>query len=346
MKHGPRMGVLLLALVLLLTACQSTSQGDRLISHYQQSDEPVAFQVGAKNIPVSAYEQQLQEQVGPIIQQKLESGETREAVAQEAHEFNVRQLVLDQMIQEELLLWLAREEGVVIDAGEVSEAVARQQEFPTAEGTAAGAGEEGDAEERPGNEQSALRLEQAQQQMILSMIARHTTADAYRARHILLSVSLPMTATQEQRQEAFAAVRPKAEDLLEQVRGGADFAALAREHSDDQGSAAEGGDLGWIREGDLVPQFEEAAMSAELHEPVLVQTPFGYHVVVVEEREADKPFESVDELRNTRNPGTLIDNSFVPWYEEFREEAEAEGILSVSLDPESILLPFPSREGE
>ncbi|NJN67115.1 MAG: hypothetical protein HC884_10580 [Chloroflexaceae bacterium] len=340
-RPRPRMVVLLLALVLLLAACQSTSSGERLVTQYQQPDEPVAFQVGAEVIPVSAYEQRLQEQVGPIIQQKLESGETREAIAQEANEHNVRQLILDQMIQEELLLWQARQEGVVIDSGEVSEAVARQQELPTPEGTATGGGEE---EALTGDGQATMRREQVQQQVILTMIARHTTADAYRARHIMLSVSTPMTATQAQQQAAFAAVKPEAEKILEQVRGGADFAALAREHSEDQGSAADGGDLGWVREGDLVPQFEEAAMSAELHEPVLVETPYGYHIVVVEDRQADQPFESVDELRNTRNPGVLIDSSFVPWYEEFRKEAEGQGILSVSLDPESILLPFPKGE--
>jgi peptidyl-prolyl cis-trans isomerase SurA len=85
-------------------------------------------------------------------------------------------------------------------------------------------------------------------------------------------------------------------DLRERItRGGADFAELARLHSED-GSAARGGDLGWLYPGDTVPDFEramDALKPGELSQPV--QTPFGWHLIeVLDRRKADM---SADRLR-------------------------------------------------
>lgn len=85
-------------------------------------------------------------------------------------------------------------------------------------------------------------------------------------------------------------------DLRERMtRGGADFAELARLHSED-GSAARGGDLGWLYPGDTVPDFEramDALKPGELSEPV--KTPFGWHLIQVLERRTSDV--SADRLR-------------------------------------------------
>jgi peptidyl-prolyl cis-trans isomerase SurA len=82
-----------------------------------------------------------------------------------------------------------------------------------------------------------------------------------------------------------ADARRKLEGLRERiVRGGADFADLARVHSED-GSAARGGDLGWVYPGDTVPDFEramDALKPGQISEPV--KTPFGWHLIQVIER--------------------------------------------------------------
>ena len=95
-------------------------------------------------------------------------------------------------------------------------------------------------------------------------------------RHILIR-------TNEAVSEADA--RRRLEELRERiVRGGADFAELARLHSED-GSAARGGDLGWVYPGDTVPEFERAMNAlkpGEISEPV--KTPFGWHLIQVLER--------------------------------------------------------------
>ena len=109
-------------------------------------------------------------------------------------------------------------------------------------------------------------------------------------RHILLALAADADdATQD-------SVREKAAGLVEQLRAGADFAALAGQHSDDPGSSATGGDLGWIERGIMVAAFEEAAFSLQqgaISEPV--RTEFGLHIIQVTATRggADAGFEEV-----------------------------------------------------
>jgi hypothetical protein len=100
-----------------------------------------------------------------------------------------------------------------------------------------------------------------------------------RARHVLLQ--LPPDATPQARDS----VRAQIEDIRARAAAGADFAALASEHSQDPGSAAQGGDLGFFQRGAMVDEFEDAAFALQPGEVSdVVQTPFGYHVIKAEER--------------------------------------------------------------
>lgn len=86
-----------------------------------------------------------------------------------------------------------------------------------------------------------------------------------------------------------AAALQRANALRDEISSGADFGELARTNSADQASAARGGDLGWFSRGDMTPAFEQAAFeleAGEVSQPVL--TPFGYHIIKVEEKEADR----------------------------------------------------------
>lgn len=87
----------------------------------------------------------------------------------------------------------------------------------------------------------------------------------------------------EANDSAKAAARAEAEALLERVRAGEDFADLAREHSDDVGTATLGGDLGWFRRGQMVPEFENAAFALGAGRVSgVVESVFGYHIIKVE----------------------------------------------------------------
>jgi parvulin-like peptidyl-prolyl isomerase len=81
-----------------------------------------------------------------------------------------------------------------------------------------------------------------------------------------------------------------ANELRQRILNGEDFAALAAEYSDDPGSGANGGDLGWFGRGAMVAPFEEAAFSLEIgaiSEPI--RSDFGYHLIEVLEKDAERP---------------------------------------------------------
>lgn len=111
-----------------------------------------------------------------------------------------------------------------------------------------------------------------------------TTGERVRARHILVSVA--QDASAEDQQLALA----KAISITQRLNSGEDFATLAEQVSDDTGSAAQGGDLGFFGRGQMVKEFEDAAFSlpiGQISEPVKSQ--FGYHIIRVEEKDNGDP---------------------------------------------------------
>ena len=112
------------------------------------------------------------------------------------------------------------------------------------------------------------------------------------ARHILLKTDGKSDAEKK-------ALKAKAEDLLKQLKNGADFAELAKKYSED-GTKDQGGDLGWFTHGQMVPEFDSAAFALKPKElSGVVTSQFGYHIIQVMEKDPAKlkPFEDVkDEL--------------------------------------------------
>jgi len=120
---------------------------------------------------------------------------------------------------------------------------------------------------------------------------RFTTPARVHARHILFTV--PSDAKNEER----AKIRETATGVLARVRAGEDFATLAKTYSQDTGTAANGGDLGFFSRGRMVKPFEEAAFNLSAGGVSdLVESPFGFHIIKAEavEREAVR---SLDEVR-------------------------------------------------
>ncbi|MEK6476206.1 peptidylprolyl isomerase [Catalinimonas sp. 4WD22] len=96
----------------------------------------------------------------------------------------------------------------------------------------------------------------------------------------LLYFSISINAQSESSLARKKAALEKAEQIRKELIAGADFATLAKEHSDDPGSAVYGGELGFMGKGQLVPQYEKAALAlatGETSEPV--KTEFGYHII-------------------------------------------------------------------
>jgi foldase protein PrsA len=84
------------------------------------------------------------------------------------------------------------------------------------------------------------------------------------------------------------AAKAKAEDLLNQIKNGADFAEIAKANSEDS-SASNGGDLGFVEKGQTVPEFEEEAFKLENGQVSgIVKTQYGFHILKVTEKQEDK----------------------------------------------------------
>jgi peptidyl-prolyl cis-trans isomerase C len=111
------------------------------------------------------------------------------------------------------------------------------------------------------------------------------------ASHILIGVPKGADAA------AKAQARAKAEQVLKDVKAGKDFATLAKENSQDPGSAPNGGDLGFFQPGQMVGPFNEAAFSlAPGAVSDIVETEFGFHIIKVAEKQAPRAIP-LDEVK-------------------------------------------------
>lgn len=120
--------------------------------------------------------------------------------------------------------------------------------------------------------------------------------------------------------------RTKLLHLRERIEHGEDFAALARAHSEDPGSAANGGDLGWVNPAQMVPEFEKAMNALkpnQLSEPV--RTPFGLHLIqVLGRRSHDITEERVVAAARQQIHARKADERYEQWARQLRDEAFVE----------------------
>ena len=120
--------------------------------------------------------------------------------------------------------------------------------------------------------------------------------------------------------------RNRLEQIRERVLNGASFTELARAHSDDTGSAANGGDLGWINPGDLLPDFHAVMDSLAPSEiSAAFRTQFGWHLVQVLER---REYDGTQEVQRARAAKAIrarkVDEELQNWIRQIRDEAYVE----------------------
>ncbi|HUK82553.1 MAG TPA: peptidylprolyl isomerase [Verrucomicrobiae bacterium] len=164
--------------------------------------------------------------------------------------------------------------------------------------------------------------------------------ETVRASHILVRV--PSGASDEVKSNKL--VQIKAARSL--VVGGDKFADIAKKVSEDPGSAAQGGDLGYFQRGQMVPEFDQAAFSLKTNEVSdIITTQFGYHIIVVTDRKpaGERSFDDVKsdiEKYLTTAKGRDVVQQHV---KELRDKAKVEILLpqppAVSLTPNSATAP-------
>jgi peptidyl-prolyl cis-trans isomerase C len=153
-------------------------------------------------------------------------------------------------------------------------------------------------------------------------LERFKQGDSVHASHILFGA--PQDASPAQKSEAKA----KAQAALKQIKGGADFATIARAQSQDPGSAQNGGDLGFFPKGQMNPQFEDAAFKLKVGgvSPV-IETPFGFHVIKVHERRGPRTAPLTEVAGQIKD--FLMQGQREQKLEQFVEQAKAKGKIEI-----------------
>jgi peptidyl-prolyl cis-trans isomerase C len=218
-------------------------------------------------------------------------------VPQEAFD-NIRKNVLDTVINNALLAKVAAEKKIAVDAAEVEATFARMRKnFPDEESFAEAMAAQGITEdELKADMTSKLTIRKLIDREVMDTIVisdaeaktyydtnrqQFERSETVHAAHILVRTE------PDADEAAWAAALAKAEAIVADVRAGGDFAKLAKEKSEDPGSAGQGGDLGEFPRGRMVKEFEDAAFAAavgDVTDPV--KTQFGYHVIRVADKKA------------------------------------------------------------
>ena len=234
---------------------------------------------------------ELQKEVYFQLMQRGISPEGNEGLIEE-----MQQEILTAMVDNRVLVSRAREDSIEVDEQEIEEML-REQVASIRGGMSDGAYQE--ELERQGLSEKDLRDKLRKQirrlllqQDVMMRLSQGTTVsyrdverfrEAY-ADSLPASISISHIMVRPGRDRA----REKAEELRRRLSAGADFMELAKRYSDDPGSAPAGGDLGTFERGMMVPGFEDVAFALEPGEiSDVVETPFGYHIIRVEEKGAD-----------------------------------------------------------
>lgn len=253
---------------------------------------PLAALVNGEPIMMAEYQRLLDQFEMSFKEQGLDT-ESEETLAA------LRRQVLEQMIDQELIEQGAAREGISVSEEEIVACI-----------------EEGKREmesEEKFNEW--LRANAMTYDDLKAMLRSQLLSNALRDK---VTASITTTAEQVRARHIMVTTEGKAREVLAELQAGGDFAALARQYSEDETTKDHGGDLGFFPRGIMPPEFEEAAFALSPSQVSgVVKTPFGFHIVQVLER--DPAREVLPEMLSA-----LRQQAFMRWLEEQRARATIE----------------------
>lgn len=113
---------------------------------------------------------------------------------------------------------------------------------------------------------------------------------------LVFPAHIMMLLPQKASQEVQAAAKARIDSIYVVLKSGGDFEELARKYSEDKGTGARGGALGWISRGQTVKEFEDAAFALQKGEmSAPIQSPVGYHIILMKDRKDLEPYEEIRE---------------------------------------------------
>ena len=216
---------------------------------------------------------------------------------------DLQEQVLDQLIWRVLTRQLASQEGITLDPEAIEAEVADLQADIQDSGAFA-------------DWASFLAESYLTEESVRGLIA-----DTMLMKALLELHGGPRTEEQVHASHILVETEETGQEVLDKLAEGEEFAALAAEYSTDPGSKDQGGDLGWFPRDAMVPEFGEAAFSLEPGEiSDLVQTSFGYHIILVHEKGEQELDDALYEQRQQQQ--------FQTWFEAQRAEASIERLYT------------------
>lgn len=231
-------------------------------------EEPLAARVNGQPIFLADYQEEIARfeaaMAGQGLDLKSEDGQARLA--------QMRRQVLDSMIEQVLIGQAAERESVTVSEEELEAVIQESIE----EGG-------GQASFEEWLQTSGLTSEDFKEEIRFQLLAQTIFEQ--------VAASVPTTAEQVHARHILVETEEEAQAILARLQGGEDFAALAKQHSQDENTREAGGDLGFFCRGLLIsPEVEEAAFALQPGEiSGVVQSQFGYHIVQTLERVTDRP---------------------------------------------------------
>ncbi len=263
-----------------------------------QVGDPLAAKVNGQPIPLSLYNQQASQSQVALVQQGVDpnSDQGKQAIRE------LRAQVLDQLIDDAMVEQAAAADNINVNPAEINNRV--EQVINDA----------GSMEKF----QEYLTKNQLTIQDLCQQIRANLFGEAMMAR---VTANMPTSADQIHVAHMLFANKADADAALVKLRAGADFAALAKQVSQDEATRDNGGDLGWFPRNVMPPEFEQAAFALKPGEiSGVVSTQLGLHIVKLLERAENRPL-TPELIQNQRL------TAFSRWLEELRAKATIEKLV-------------------
>lgn len=232
---------------------------------------------------------------------------------------------LDNLIQEELIGQEAKKQGIVISDQDVEAEIARiKKQFPS------------EADFQAALQQNSLTLEELKNQTPTQLRIRRIleprvkVTDDEVKQYFEANQAAFDQPEQVRASHILVPTKAEADEIMKQLKAGADFAKLAKERSADTGSKNAGGDLGYFGKGVMVPEFEKAAFSlkvGELGGPV--KSEYGYHIIKVTDHKAAKKATLEEKKADIREQliRTKVSDLSAAWLAELKSTAKITNTL-------------------
>ncbi|MBI4744059.1 MAG: peptidylprolyl isomerase [Actinobacteria bacterium] len=289
-----------------------------LVSGLAGCGKKIAAVVNGRNI----YAEDVNKQLESI---KGQHGDVFKGAEGKKKEAEFRKKIIDNLISEQLVLEEAEKRKIKVTAEEYALKLAEiKKSFPSEE-------QFNETLKKEGLTEKSLE-EMMKKQMLIQKVSDEITAGVKVSESEIKdyydkNLELFKDSEQVKARHILVKTEKEAKDILSKLNAGSGFEEMAKQYSTDKSNKDQGGDLGWILKGQMVPEFENAAFSLEtgkLSDPV--KTQYGFHIIRVDDKKPaqQKPFDAVKAQVKQTIESQKKREKFQGWIEEVKKKSKIE----------------------